>query len=467
MLGIHRLTSNRADYYLTDLAQELPVPLAPLPGQGVWIGQAAQGLGLGGTVDPLQFRNVLEGCHPDSGRQMRSNRATVLGYDLTFSAPKSASVLFALGGEDVAHHIMAAHADAVRGAVAYMEAHGISAARRAGGQREVVPTSGAVAGWFTHGVSRNLDPHLHSHVVMASLVHGGDGRWSACDQRGISAHREAASAVYDAHLRVGMTARLGVHWTQAPQERAEVCGVSPLLRGEFSSRSADIRRHMAEMGAHSARGNHIAWAVTRTPKEVGARYEDLTARWEYRARAIGVERSELTEVLGRKVEAQSFNEHHFAAALSVAPDGGARRRDVITAFGTAARDGVSADDLEKLSDMWVPPTNAIQVGVSEDVLQRRLIVPGSYLLRALGPRPVDPRAHAVWRAAAREIDDYRQRWGVTRAPDTLGVGNGPSGLAALPTSRLVDHVRTAHQVEAARALLGRGGPQTMELDRGR
>jgi conjugative relaxase-like TrwC/TraI family protein len=462
MLGIHRLTSNRANYYLSDLAQELPVPLQR---QGVWIGQAALGLGLDGPLDSLQFRNVLEGRHPDSGRQMRSNRATVLGYDLTFSAPKSASVLFALSGDEVAHHIMAAHADAVSGAVTYMEAHGISATRRAGSQREVVPTSGVVAGWFTHGVSRNLDPHLHSHVVMANMVHGDDGRWSACDQRGISAHRDAASAVYDAHLRVGMTARLGVHWTQAPLARAEVKGVSPLLLGEFSSRSADIRRHMAEMGTHSARSNRIAWAMTRTSKEDGIRWEGLTETWGQRARALGVATSELTDVLGQRAEAQSFNEHHFAAVLSVAPDGGARRRDVIAAFGAAARNGAPADVLENLTDMWVPPTN--RVGVSENVLQRRHVVPGSYLLRPLGPRPVDPGAHSVWRAAAREIDDYRQRWHVTKASDTFGIGDGSGGLAGLSNRRLVDHLHTTHHVETARAQMGRREPQTMELDRGR
>ncbi|HVB91148.1 MAG TPA: MobF family relaxase [Acidimicrobiales bacterium] len=468
MLGVRRLTASRADYYLSDLAQELPVSSAPHPGQGAWIGQAASGLGLRGPVDEERLRAVLEGRHPENGPQMRSGRATVLGFDLTFSAPKSASVLFALGGEDVARHILMAHAEAVGGALTYMEDHGVSATRRAGTWREVVPTTGVLAGSFTHGVSRNGDPHLHSHIVMANMVHGQDGRWSACDQRGISAHREAASAVYDAHLRSGMTARLGVRWTQAPLQRAEVSGVSPLLLGEFSSRSADIRRHLAEVGTHSSRANHIAWAVTRPTKQSGASYSELTSSWGRRARSLGVDQSELAMVLGQGIpDRQSFNEHQFAALLSMSPDGGARRRDVIAALGGAAADGAAAGALETLTDMWVPSPSHAQVGVAEDTHQRRTFVPGRHLLGTLGPRPVDPEEHRVWRQAALAIDGYRERWGVTRSMDAYGVGALSTDLAALPTNRLVDHLRTTQAVQQARAFMGRREPHVMELARGR
>ena len=271
MLGIHRLTSAGADYYLADLAQELPLPGRLDDGRAHWIGQAAAGLGLRGTPDPTALHAVLDGRHPASGHRLRSDRATVRGFDLTFSAPKSVSVVFALGGEDVARHVVAAHRESVHGALAYVEAHGLSAQRGSGEERHVVPTTGLVAASFTHGVNRNLDPHLHTHVVMANMVHGADSRWSACDHRGLSAHRGATSAIYEAHLRGELTARLGVRWVEEPRLGAEVAGVSLLVRGEFSSRSADIRRHMAERGSHSARGARVAWAATRPQKQAGDR----------------------------------------------------------------------------------------------------------------------------------------------------------------------------------------------------
>src|SRR5271154_624504 len=99
MLGMHRLTRSGAGYYLSDLAQELPLPQRGRDGaQAAWCGRAAEGLGLVGAIDPEHLRAVLDGRHPTSGHRLRSERATVLGFDLTFSAPKSVSVVFALGG---------------------------------------------------------------------------------------------------------------------------------------------------------------------------------------------------------------------------------------------------------------------------------------------------------------------------------------------------------------------------------
>ena len=72
-------------------------------------------------------------------------RASVAAFDLTFSAPKSTSVVFALGGPDVARAVADLHGQAVAGSLSYLERHGISAVRRSGPARLVVPTTGAVA----------------------------------------------------------------------------------------------------------------------------------------------------------------------------------------------------------------------------------------------------------------------------------------------------------------------------------
>lgn len=89
----------------------------------------------------------------------------------------------------------------------------------------------------------------------------------------------------------------------------------------------------------------------------------------------------------------------------------------------------------------------------------RSVVPGNHLLGVLGPRPVKPVDHAVWREAARVVDDYRARWNVTRwsdAPgcDALGTDRLVSGIASLPTERLVDHLQTSRHLEVARQRLG-------------
>ncbi len=223
MLGIHGVRRGGADYYLADLAPELPVSHLQR-----WAGTAAHAMGLDGPLDPDSFRQLLDGRHPRTGQPIGSTRVQVTAFDLTFSAPKSVSVLFALGGPDTARQVVARHADAVAGALSYLEVHGVTARRRSGEDRVVLPTSGAAAGLFTHGVNRNGDPHVHAHVVMANLVHGVDGRWSACDWRGLDAHRRAASAVYEAHLRTALTDTLGVRWTNS-SGRPEIAGLAPAL----------------------------------------------------------------------------------------------------------------------------------------------------------------------------------------------------------------------------------------------
>jgi conjugative relaxase-like TrwC/TraI family protein len=466
VLGIHRVSFQGADYYLADLAQELPVPTAGRSDCGEWCGRAAAGLGLVGALDPEGFRAVIDGRHPVSDRRLRSNRAAVGAYDLTFSAPKSVSVLFGLGGPDQSHQVLTAHHDAVNGALTYLEGHGVSARRSSGEGREVVPTTGMVAGSFTHGVNRNLDPHLHSHVVVANLVHGEDGRWSACDQRGLWAHRHAAGAVYASHLRARLSAQLGVTWSERQDLRTEVAGISPLLLGEFSSRSADIRRHMAERGSHSGRASRVAWAATRAPKQTGVSFAELAADWERRSRALGVSGAELGPIVarGEVIARPALNEHRFRASLSSTADGAARRRDVVAGFGAAAVPGATAPSLERLTDLWLPPNR--EVGVAESTHAPRGLVPGDHLIAALGPRPVDVRGHQVWQGGAQAIEAYRRRWGVTRSTPALGVG--PDGdLSAFPATRLADHVRTARTVEVARQQLGWRPPRALELDRGR
>jgi conjugative relaxase-like TrwC/TraI family protein len=457
MLGMHGIGRDRADYYLSDLGRELPVA-----GPGRWAGNAAQRLGLDGPVQAGPFMRMLEGRHPHSGVVLGSGRASVAAFDLTFSAPKSVSVLFALAGADAARAVVAAHGAAVDGSLSYLEGHGITAVRRSGPDRVVLPTSGALAAVFTHGVSRSGDPHVHSHVVLANLVHGSDGRWGACDRRGIAAHRLAASAVYEAHLRAGLSATLGLRWTGSPGRSAEVAGVGSELLAEFSSRGADIRRHMHEHGARSGRGARVAWAATRPDKAPGVPFADLVAHWQERARAVGdpVEPERGLSRRGRDV----LDEHCFAGVLSLPAHGGAHRRDVVAAFATAARDGAGAPTLERLVAQWVPVGPP---GVAEPLQQRRAVVPANHHLRALGPRPVDPDDHAAWVDAARTLDAYRDRWGLSRAPQPLGVADRSRSLAALPTRRLADHIRTERVVAAARARLGWREPVTAELSLGR
>jgi conjugative relaxase-like TrwC/TraI family protein len=210
-------------------------------------------LGLGGPVGGDELRRVLTGLDPWSGRPMRSSASPVrvAGFDLTFSAPKSVSVLFGVGDARVQGAARLAHERAVEEAMGYMERSAALVRRGHGGVR-LERAGGLVAAVFRHRTSRAGDPQLHTHVLVANLGRAPDGRWSALDARQVYAHARVASFVYQAVLRGELTARLGVEWTPVRQGIAEVVGVPASVMREFSRRAGGDRG--------LARGARDVWA---------------------------------------------------------------------------------------------------------------------------------------------------------------------------------------------------------------
>jgi conjugative relaxase-like TrwC/TraI family protein len=471
VLTVFSLHHNRADYYLADLAAELSFirarggPDGPrlAAGQaGRWLGRGAERLGLVGGVEAAPFRAVLGGRRPADNRALGSGRAlSVSAFDLTFAAPKSVSVLVALAPTHVAAGVLAAHDTAVGSAFEYVETRALAVRRGTGGDRWVLPVTGATAAAFTHGLSRAGDPHLHTHLVLANLAQGDDGRWSALDSRGLFAHARAAGELYRAHLRSEMSDRLGVDWVRTAGGWSEVAGVPPLAIGAFSSRRADIEQEVAGRGVYSARARRVAWASTRDEKVGDPSAAPLL--WRSRAAALGLAGPELGSVWGRSLRAaDGLDERRFAATLGGSPDG-APRRAVIEAWAAALDRGGARRDIEGSVDRWVGEPDAA-VGVGEPVRPiAPLLVPG-HLIRALGPRPTTAADQDLWRSAARAVSQYRERWGVTDPVRALGVDGGARDLCALAAPRLSDHVAVSRHVADTRRALGRSLDRTAARD---
>ena len=112
-------------------------------------------------------RTVSRSSHAQGGRER------LPGYDLTFRAPKSVSLLFALGEGEVSRDIKLAHEAAVRAALGYLEREAAFGRRR--GEAGMVPVRGEgfMAAAFQHRTSRAGDPLLHHHVLVANLVRDG------------------------------------------------------------------------------------------------------------------------------------------------------------------------------------------------------------------------------------------------------------------------------------------------------
>ena len=160
-------------------------------------------------------------------------------YDITCSAPKSVSLLWATGDEQVRRQVLDAHDSAVAAVVDWVERHA-HCRYRVSGQVQIFDAEGIVAALFRQHTSRALDPQLHTHVVIANRVRSPDGRWLALDARTIKHDQRTLSALYHAGLRTELTHRLGVRWHEPVNGIAELVDVPDELRGGFSQRTREV-----------------------------------------------------------------------------------------------------------------------------------------------------------------------------------------------------------------------------------
>lgn len=163
------------------------------------------------------------------------------GYDATFSAPKSVSVLFALGNGQIREQVVEAHDNAVAAVLGCVEDHAHTRLRQHG-HITCVDAEGIMVGVFRQHTSRRLDPQLHTHAVIANKVQGPDGRWLALDARSLIHDQRTGRALYHASLRAELTRRLGVEWETPEHGIAEIAGMPKEVLAGFSQRSNDIER---------------------------------------------------------------------------------------------------------------------------------------------------------------------------------------------------------------------------------
>ena len=210
----------------------------------------------------------------------------VVAFDATFCAPKSVSILHGLGSDGLRSEVRDAHDAAVSAAFSVLEDEAARGRRGRGGQT-VVEGDGFVAAGFRHRTSRAGDPHLHTHVVVANLVHGPDERWTALDARPLFHWSKTCGYLYEAHLRHELTRRIGVRWGPVVRGISDVDGVSKALRDEFSTRRREIAAHLEASGFDSAKAAQLAAYQTRRMKDHRATVETLAEGWQRRADAIG------------------------------------------------------------------------------------------------------------------------------------------------------------------------------------
>ena len=222
--------SGHAASALTRYYAESGTPPGRLLGQGLAGLNNGKGVPVGATVtEEYLFRMLGMLQDPITGEQLgrpprRSGTAyidsrgvrrkaplPVAGFDLTFSAPKSVSVAWAVADEATQGLIYAAHQRALEHVIGYAEEHVFSSRSGKGGvvQEDI---RGVVAAAFDHWDSRTGDPQLHTHVVVMNRVQTTDGVWRTLDSRGLFRSTVGLSEMYNGVLSDYLTEALGWGW---------------------------------------------------------------------------------------------------------------------------------------------------------------------------------------------------------------------------------------------------------------
>lgn len=153
-----------------------------------------------------------------------------------------------------------------------------------------------MAAAFRHRTSRAAEPQLHTHVVVANLVHSpADGRWTALDARPLYRWARPVGHLYEAQLRWELTRRLGVGWGPVRNGIADVAGIPTGAIDAFSTRRRQIVEHLAAHGEDGGRAAQIAAYATRKAKDPDAQPEDLLDSWRAKAKDHGLDQHVLTD----------------------------------------------------------------------------------------------------------------------------------------------------------------------------
>lgn len=295
---------------------------------GSWGGKGASRLGLQGVVDRESFDRLCDNLDPNTGNKLtaRTRSQRTVGYDFTFSVPKSVSVLYALTGDT---GILEAFRSAVDETMRDMESDMKTRVRRGGADSERATGNMAWAE-FIHTTSRPVDglpdPQLHAHCfVFNTTWDDQENRWKAGQFRGL----KADAPYFQAGFRVRLANKLQELGLAIERKRDdfELAGVPASVIRRFSRRTGEIEKAASERGITDPKRKAELGAQTREKKNQSVSWNRLRQEWDgrltdgERAALAAVHRREATPARGAAGEGQAVDfalEHSFARESVVA-----------------------------------------------------------------------------------------------------------------------------------------------------
>ncbi len=313
------------DYYLSE--------------KGEWQGVGADTLGLSGEIVPQDFQALMGGTDAKTGEVLNPGKGDKhrAAIDVTFSAPKSVSIMAIADPE-----VKAAHEAAVSKTLAFIERNNAQTREvDSVGRRQTVNTGNLAIAKFNHIVSRELDPQLHTHSVIANLTRKEDGSWKSLHNDTLFKDQKPLGRIYRNELALELRSLgYGIEITDRDQTFFEIKGVSSELIQGFSTRREQIEqevKRLKETGAYRGvskpRLYEIAALGSRARKQGGITKEDLQESWSEKLTSQG----HTFEGLLQKAKAEGF----YEKAL-----GDKNAQSTLTSFNI----------LKTAADIWIHPT---------------------------------------------------------------------------------------------------------------
>ena len=321
MLSIGVMANGQEDYY-THLAREDYFLRGGEP-EGHWMGGGVAHIRLQGAVTRDDLRAVFRGFSP-AGKELvqnagKENRRP--GWDLTFSVPKSVSVLWSQASEPVPRRSQEMVAESVEEAVKYLEEEAAFCRVGKGGAERVRPK--LVVGAFAHGTSRALDPQYHIHCLVMNAGVCEDGKTRALVSHELYEHKMVAGAYFRAALGQRLRTGRGLELLRPadrkgnPRPWFEVRGVPQKLIEVFSKRRAAIERALGSRNLETAAAAAVAALETRETKKAVPPRGELLAEWQAEGRKFEFDAHAVEQLLGQAAQRDKAADYQACLAEAV------------------------------------------------------------------------------------------------------------------------------------------------------
>lgn len=321
---------------------------------GQWIGKGADLLGLKGRVETKVFDALLRGELPDGATVGNPGQKHRPGTDLTFSLPKSWSLLALLGKDQ---RIVEAYRVAVIETLAWAEKHAAETRLVEKGQLRTAATGNLAVALFQHDTNRNQEPNLHFHAVVANVTRAADGVWRTLKNDRLWSLNTLLNSVAMARFRSSVE-KLGYEPGPVGKHgNFEARGISREQLMAFSTRRQEVLDARRGTGLEAGR---IAALATRSAKETIHDRGALADRWDETAQHIGLDLKPLVDASFKRAARQELD---AARPATLAGRGLARLKEFAARIRGDERDPLVPAHVLKQGPEAIAAAQAVASGV--------------------------------------------------------------------------------------------------------